>query len=136
MKRCGRCKERKPIEAFNKAQHTKDGLQGYCKACMHEYAGYSSTKRGRKPQQTRTCKRCGLSKPKEQFHNTSTICSSCKLPRGGKTRKLQTDEQKARSLELRRARWRRRYERIKDRETFKAKKAARQRRYRLTHPED
>ena len=32
-KRCSKCGETKPLEAFGKNKHTKDGLQWYCRAC-------------------------------------------------------------------------------------------------------
>jgi predicted RNA-binding Zn-ribbon protein involved in translation (DUF1610 family) len=32
-KRCGRCGEEKPLEAFNREQKKKDGLSAWCKAC-------------------------------------------------------------------------------------------------------
>ena len=33
MKRCGKCDQRKPCEAFSRDKGRKDGLNGYCKEC-------------------------------------------------------------------------------------------------------
>ena len=33
MKRCSKCKERKPFDQFNKKASTKDGLNSWCKSC-------------------------------------------------------------------------------------------------------
>ena len=35
-KKCPRCKKEKTLDLFNKHRGTKDGLQGYCKACQIE----------------------------------------------------------------------------------------------------
>ena len=35
-KKCPRCKKEKTLDLFNKHKRTKDGLQGYCKACQIE----------------------------------------------------------------------------------------------------
>jgi hypothetical protein len=33
---CQKCKERKPVESFNKNRAKKDGLQNYCRFCQRE----------------------------------------------------------------------------------------------------
>lgn len=37
-KRCSRCGESKPLEAFNKSSKHKDGRQGYCRDCVAAYS--------------------------------------------------------------------------------------------------
>ena len=37
MKRCTKCGDEKPLEAFSKRHDTKDGLQHKCKACTNAY---------------------------------------------------------------------------------------------------
>lgn len=37
MKKCGKCKQIKPLDAFVKATGRKDGRSGHCKACKNLY---------------------------------------------------------------------------------------------------
>lgn len=37
MKTCSRCKQEKPLDAFNKQKGGKDGLRSQCKGCQSQY---------------------------------------------------------------------------------------------------
>lgn len=37
-KRCSKCKQYKQDDLFSKDKYSKDGLRGWCKGCMAEYA--------------------------------------------------------------------------------------------------
>jgi hypothetical protein len=37
QKKCSRCKENKPLDAFGKSSTARDGKQRYCKPCKLEY---------------------------------------------------------------------------------------------------
>lgn len=37
MKKCGKCKKKKPLEGFYKNKSKKDGLQSRCKDCIKDY---------------------------------------------------------------------------------------------------
>jgi 5-methylcytosine-specific restriction endonuclease McrA len=135
MKRCGRCKQRKDISAFNKAGHTKDGLQGYCRECMHEYQGYKRLGRGRPKKETRVCTRCNEEKSIEEFTNTSRICKACKKPKGGSKPGRTLTPRKRKTKEEKAAMRRERYHKVKDNARVKALRKEADRRYRAAHPE-
>jgi len=45
-KRCSKCGKEKPADCFTKNSHTKDGLNGSCKECKHQFE--NSYKRNRR----------------------------------------------------------------------------------------
>jgi len=55
IKRCGRCKESKPVEDFNENKARYDGRGSYCKACkrMYEFSQNRRAARSMNPHLTR-----------------------------------------------------------------------------------
>lgn len=52
MKRCGKCGEEKPLDAFHRAR-TGDGRQRWCKGCRKAYdAAYFAANKHRRPRRT------------------------------------------------------------------------------------
>jgi hypothetical protein len=79
MKRCTDCKQEKPTTEFNINCTRKDGLQTRCTECNKRYAKrYQAAKVSRFG---RVCRRCGKSKPLEEFALfegiRKRICKGC-----------------------------------------------------------
>lgn len=103
-KRCSKCSNDLPLNAFGKNSHETDGLQRWCKACRHEHA-QDPTRRQRKveydqyyragnlddwkAQQPRPdltvkhCAKCGETKPRDEFGankgSSSGLQTYCKV---------------------------------------------------------
>lgn len=83
MKSCTKCGTTKSEDCFGKAKNTKDGLQGWCKGCMAEYA------KAWRPKivtavDKKDCYACGLMKPAAEFSKNAraadglqTMCKHC-----------------------------------------------------------
>lgn len=80
-KRCSRCKEVKPLEAFYKCSRTSDGRQSYCIDCVREVKGYKRP-RVKAPEGYKFCYHCQQTKPLSEFHkdgaSTTGVSSKCK----------------------------------------------------------
>lgn len=76
-KRCPRCCETKPLSDFALDKHSKDGHQARCKACncawhrefykKHYAKGPRPRIRKLEPHESKTCNRCGATKPVAEF---------------------------------------------------------------------
>lgn len=78
MKRCPKCGETKPFEAFSKAAKNKDGLHGHCKACVSERNKNLYAQRGKKSWMTESqCVRCNRLLPKSMFDKHGRSCRDC-----------------------------------------------------------
>jgi hypothetical protein len=96
MKHCGRCREVKSFDEFYCSSKSKDGRQGYCKACvrddMRERAARRPRKnrvRGKAPIGFKHCMDCDQIKPLEDFCNNkrssdgkAAYCKDCHNGRG------------------------------------------------------
>lgn len=76
QKRCSRCGESKPLADFARNKNSRDGLQPRCKSCNCEwhrvyYAEHKAHPRVRirklEPHESKTCNRCGHTKPVAEF---------------------------------------------------------------------
>ncbi len=88
MKRCPRCKEEKPAEAFPKSKLRRDGLSVWCRACFKEYN--ASRYRTRKDvvsvnPPTKLCLLCGREKALSAFYRNAanldghgSYCRTCR----------------------------------------------------------
>lgn len=77
MKKCNRCYETKPLEAFGKDRHKPDGLHPSCRACISLWA---SVPKGKK-----ICSRCREIKQRSEFNvvgvsqKISRYCKPCAM---------------------------------------------------------
>lgn len=86
-KRCLRCGQDLPVEAFSKHRSRPDGLQAYCKSCTSE-ANRANGRRNRERSNiatptTKACARCGQVKSADEFHvdrrRRDGLYSNCKV---------------------------------------------------------
>ncbi|RFU87072.1 recombination endonuclease VII [Streptomyces triticagri] len=96
VKRCSRCKERKPRAAFAGNRSAKDGLQAYCRECWSAYHQERQLAKGKNvrprvavPAGHKFCRGCGEIKPHSEWHRNATAsdglascCKECKAARG------------------------------------------------------
>ena len=72
LKRCTRCKEIKPLEDFHRDKNRADGRGHRCRACDSAEALRQHAERKKliptPPAETKTCSKCGETKPLNQFH--------------------------------------------------------------------
>lgn len=68
MKRCSSCKKEKGTQHFSKHKRHKDGLQTWCKPCLHE-----SSRLSRKRNESKPCARCKEGKRRPN----SVYCLPC-----------------------------------------------------------
>lgn len=92
LKKCSKCDQELPLEAFEKHPTCKLGVYPSCKSCNKERkAKETRNKRKRKREAllnspVKTCFKCGVEKLKEEFPKTSAVkvgnfrlkCSDCK----------------------------------------------------------
>lgn len=82
LKKCGRCKEVKPVNEFYRDKSEKDGYHHHCKDCSDEIKrkrlGYTKTSKTMSPKGYRKCSRCKVVKSDNDFKSkTSANCIEC-----------------------------------------------------------
>ncbi|WP_414170824.1 endonuclease VII domain-containing protein [Streptoverticillium reticulum] len=96
VKRCARCRQEKPREAFAANRSMPDGLQCYCRACAAEYHQERQKSKGKNvrprvdaPDGHKYCRQCGEIKPHSEWHRNatasdglSTRCKACRALQG------------------------------------------------------
>ncbi|MFH8290608.1 endonuclease VII domain-containing protein [Streptomyces sp. NPDC018059] len=96
LKRCARCREFKPREAFASNRALRDGLQCYCRPCAAEYHQERQKVKGKNvrpkvaaPAGHKYCRRCGEIKPHAEWDRNktasdglSTRCKACRAIEG------------------------------------------------------
>lgn len=90
-KRCGRCRETKPLSAFRRNRSMRDGRHGYCRACdaaRYREARIPARTRNADRRRERRCYRCGQPKPFSAFppnrndpSRPATVCIACHIRR-------------------------------------------------------
>ncbi|WP_399495315.1 endonuclease VII domain-containing protein [Streptomyces sp. P9(2023)] len=96
FKRCSRCGETKPREAFASNRAMRDGLQCYCRPCAADYHQQRQKAKGKNvrprveaPGGHKCCRRCGEIKPHSEWDRNktasdglSTRCKACRAIEG------------------------------------------------------
>ena len=100
-KQCSKCKETKPLEAFNRSKQARDGRFSYCRTCQREYnkVNWQKVRARRRPLKSAHDRltRYGLTPEmfEEMRQSQSDRCAICKQPETdtyrGALRKLAVD---------------------------------------------
>jgi hypothetical protein len=100
-KRCARCEQVKPPDAFSKDSQGRLGRQSRCRECQSESRRQqrldARMQRLEQAKVEKTCKTCGETKPPAEFYlngtaaNGGNICLDCKRARDARSRERQAD---------------------------------------------
>ena len=71
LKRCPKCGETKPFEAFSKCKSNRDGLQGNCKDCRRRYREANRDAEQERNRRYREANRDALLERKRRYHEAN-----------------------------------------------------------------
>lgn len=113
-KRCGTCREHKPLDEFTRLARAKDGLLGRCRDCdrARKQKVFPQSARGQERDRnqkvrerqlaakTKVCTRCGKRKAKDQFYKQAScqggLNPACKACVNAYNRLRETEQQRQR----------------------------------------